>query len=72
MVKNTLLIILSVVFLQLNGFSQEMKEHEVPKIVRDGVKKKYPHVYIYEWEWKKKRNVYQVEFIIKGNEYPIY
>lgn len=69
MVKNTLLIILSVVFFQLNGFSQEMKEHEVPKIVRDGVKKKYPQVYIYEWEWKKKRNVYQVEFIIKGYEY---
>ncbi len=69
MLKQLFLIILSIIFFQLNAFSQQLKETEVPKIVRDSVKKKYPEVYVYEWEWKKKRNVYQAEFIIKGSEY---
>ena len=48
---------------------QDLKESEVPQIVRDSFKVKYPNVFVYEWEWKKKKNAYEAEFIMKGSKY---
>lgn len=53
-------------------FAQDLKEHEVPKLVKTGFSKKYPNVYVYNWEWKKKKQVYEAEFKIKGEKYEAY
>ncbi len=62
------LIVLVITFWN-SAFAQELKENEVPKIVVENFKKKYPDVYVYEWEWKKKKMVYEAEFIMKGKRY---
>lgn len=52
-----------------NSYAQDLKESEVPKIVVGNFKKKYPDAYVYEWEWKKKKFVYEAEFILKSKRY---
>jgi len=56
----------------LGAYAQDLKESEVPEIVRDRFKEKHPNVYVYEWEWKKKKMVYKAAFIIKGSKYEGY
>ncbi|MCC6253148.1 MAG: PepSY-like domain-containing protein [Bacteroidia bacterium] len=53
-------------------FGQSVKENQVPLEVRNSFKDKYPNVYVYEWEWVKKKNYYEAEFIMRGNEYDAY
>lgn len=68
----TLFIFLLTALISQNTFSQELKESEVPKVVRDSFRAKYPDVYVYEWEWKKKKRVFEAEFMIEGEEYEAY
>lgn len=63
------LILILITLISLTAFGQELKESDVPNVVRESFKIKYPDVYVYEWEWKKKKMIYEAEFIIKGIKY---
>lgn len=52
--------------------AQELKENEVPKEVVATLKKMYPNVFVHEWEWKKKKQIYEAEFMMDGSEYEAY
>lgn len=67
MKTTVVLICVALYSISLNG--QELKERDVPAIVKDSFKAKYPNVYVYEWEWKKKNLVYEAEFIINSIKY---
>lgn len=61
-----LIVFSSIVF---SGFSQELQEAQVPKIVIDSFQKQYPTAKAYQWEWKKKKKVYEAEFIWDNKRY---
>ncbi len=46
--------------------AQTVKESKVPAAVRDSFKKQHPDMYVYEWEFKKKKQLYEAEFLNKG------
>lgn len=66
-IKQLFLILMALI--SLSAFGQELKESEVPKEVRECFRAKYPDVYVYEWEWKRKKMIYEAEFIMKGSKY---
>lgn len=61
------IILLLTTLIYTDVFCQDLKASEVPGVVKDSLKAKYPDVYVYEWEKKKK--MYEAEFIIKGIKY---
>lgn len=69
MKKLVLTLIFLIPFVYYNANAQELKENEVPKIIVENFKKKYPNVFVHEWELKKKTMVYEAEFIMKGKSY---
>lgn len=46
--------------------AQTIKESKVPSAVRESFKKQHPDMYVYEWEFKKKKQLYEAEFLNKG------
>ncbi len=48
---------------------QDVKKKEIPTAVAERFRSKYPDVYVYEWEWKKKKKIYEADFIMKGKKY---
>jgi hypothetical protein len=61
-----------IVLLSINAFGQNLEENQVPKIIKDSFKQKYPDAYVYEWEYKRQHKIYEAEFIAKGNKYESY
>lgn len=63
------IIIILLTILSLNSFGQNLSESELPQGVVKNFKAKYPDVYVYEWKWKKKKLVFEAEYIMKGSKY---
>lgn len=64
-----------VLFLSVGGTSscsQDLKEGQVPAVVRATFKKLHPDTYVHEWELIKKTQLYEAEFILKGTKYEAY
>lgn len=46
--------------------AQSKKDGQVPEVVRLAFDKKYPDTYVYDWDYKKKRGIYEAEFMSEG------
>ncbi len=66
------LILFCILFLKYKLIGQNLSEAELPSAVRENFKAKYPDVYVYKWEWKKKKQIYEAEYISKGSKYKTY
>jgi len=69
-IRNISVILLA--FFITTVYGQDLKESEVPQVVKDNFRKKYPEVSAHDWEWKKKKAVYEAEFHQNGIKYETY
>lgn len=69
--KKWLYSLLIFISFSVTGNAQHMKEHSVPQNVREAFQKKYPNTFVYEWEYKRKKELYEAEFIQNGIKYEV-
>ncbi|MFD2920136.1 PepSY-like domain-containing protein [Terrimonas rubra] len=62
----TLLLSIFLAGVHFTVTAQTVKESKVPAAVKESFKKQHPDMYVYEWEFKKKKQLYEAEFLHKG------
>jgi hypothetical protein len=53
-------------------YGQDLKDSDVPVVVKNTFRKVHPNMFVYEWEWKKKCQCYEAEFKNKGMKHKAY
>lgn len=50
----------------------DLKEGDVPQVIKASLKSIYPGIYVYDWEYNKRPEYYRAKFVFKGDQFKVY